>query len=272
MSNKNVLSQNGAVMFISYLLTGGGVMSEQLARNDELDGSHGRDKGPRAKPVGLIVTLIVALAFFVGVGALFYTQNYKSPSGIEVAKEVGTSVVKGVSMPHVTLHFQTYPDSTGSVNGVPIHPSGNPAWPSYGLSNEYQVPAHALVTVYARQYDSGGSLNNPWFATVRGTVGGTATVNGKVVTSINPNDVGHTFTVRGAPGTDPSFFLNVPLPAVGGDNQTDNGQYNTVVFSFISGSKGLYAWNCEFPCGVMIASFGGPMGAFGFMSGFIHVV
>ncbi len=240
--------------------------------SEGLNGTNVDARSTRPRALGIIITLGVALIVFVGVGAFFYSETYSSPSGTEVGKSVGTSVVNGVTMPHVTLQFQTYPDSTGSVNGVPIHPGGNPSWPAYGMTNQFQVPAHALVTVDVRQYDSGGTLNNPWFATVRGTVGGTATVDGKVVKSIDPNNVGHTFTVRGSPGTDPGFFLNVPLPAVGGDNQADNGQYHTVVFSFVSGSKGLYAWNCEFPCGVMLAGFGGPMSAFGFMSGFIHVV
>ena len=167
----------------------------------------------RGKPLGFAITLVVALAIFVGVGLLFHAQTYTSPAGTEVAKVVGTSTVDGVTLKHVTLAFNTYPDASGSVNGVPIHPGGNPAWPSYGPTNQYQVPAHSLVTVTIRQYDSGGSLNNPWFDKVRGTVGGTATINGKVVTSINPNNVGHTFTVRGTPGTDPGFFLNVPLAA-----------------------------------------------------------
>jgi hypothetical protein len=240
--------------------------------SEALNGTSDDARSTRPRALGMVITLAVALIVFVGVGAFFYSETYSSPSGTEVGKSVGTATVNGVTLPHVTLQFQTYPDSTGSVNGVPIHPGGNPSWPAYGLTNQFQVPAHALVTVDVRQYDSGGSLNNPWFATVRGTVGGTATVDGKVVKSIDPNNVGHTFTVRGTPGTDPGFFLNVPLPAVGGDNQADNGKYHTVVFSFVSGSKGLYAWNCEFPCGVMVAGFGGPMSAFGFMSGFIHVV
>jgi hypothetical protein len=232
------------------------------------------DQGPRSRavPLGIAATVLVALAFFVGVGFLFHAQAYSSPSGLLIATPVGTSDVNGVTMPHVTLAFNTYPDASGSVNGVAIHPGGNPSWPSYGPTNQYQVPAHALVTVTIRQYDSGGSLNDPWFDQVRGTVGGTATINGKVVTSIDPNNVGHTFTVRGVPGTDPGFLLNVPLPAVPGDSQTDNGQHETITFSFISGSKGLYAWNCEFPCGTSIASFGGPMNAYGYMSGFVHVV
>ena len=242
----------------------------QTQRAPHPESSDGRRM--RSRPLGLAVTVVVALVVFVGVGLLFHAQAYSSPAGTEVATVVGTSTVNGVTMSHVTLHFNTYPDASGSVNGVPIHPGGNPSWPSYGPTNQYQVPAHALVTVYVRQYDSGGSLNSPWFDQVRGTVGGTAIINGKTVTSIDPNNVGHTFTVRGTPGTDPGFFVNVPLPAVPGDSQTDNGKYETITFSFISGSKGLYAWNCEFPCGTTIAGFGGPMNAYGYMSGFVHVV
>jgi hypothetical protein len=226
----------------------------------------------RVGPFGLILTVVIAAVVLAAVALLFHAQGYTSPAGTLVATPVGTATVNGQTLQHVTLAFNTYPDSTGMVNGKPIHPGGNPGWPAYGPTNVFQVPAHALVTVTVRQYDSGGSLNNSFFSTVRGTVGNVATVNGKVVHSIDPNNVGHTFTVRGVPGTDPAFFLNVPFPAVGGNNQADNGQYESVKFSFVSGTKGSYAWNCEFPCGVQIAGFGGPMSAFGFMSGFIHVV
>ncbi|HXX90371.1 MAG TPA: hypothetical protein VEI83_09125 [Acidimicrobiales bacterium] len=239
---------------------------ERTEQQPELDPG----KPPRAS--GLILTLVAGLVVVVVLGILFWWQGYKSPSGTEVAQPIGTATVNGVTMPHVALSFQTYPDASGSVNGVPIHPGGNPSWPAYGMTNEFQVPAHALVTVTVQQYDSGGSLNNPWFATVRGTVGGVMTVDGNVVSSVDPDHVGHTFTVRGTPGTDPAFFLSVPLPAVAGTNQSDNGPHHTIVFSFVSGDAGVYAWNCEYPCGTMVAGFGGTMGAYGYMSGFIHVV
>jgi hypothetical protein len=226
----------------------------------------------KPRSLGLILTVVIAAAALAGVALLFHSQYYRSPSGTLVATPAGTATVNGTTLQHVNLAFNTYPDSTGMVNGKPIHPSGNPDWPAYGPTNQFQVPAHALVTVTVRQYDSGGTLNSPFFATVRGTVGDVARVNGKLVHSIDPDNVGHTFTVRGVPGTDPGFFLNVPFPAVPGDSQTDNGKYETVTFSFVSGSKGTYAWNCEFPCGTGLDSFGGPMSAFGFMSGFIHVV
>ncbi len=239
---------------------------------------------PKARPVGVIVTFVVALVAIGGVAAFFMSQTYTSPnypSGVQVATSLGTAVVNGQSLPHVALQFQTYPDSTGTVDGKQIHPSGNPSWPAYGFTNQFQVPAHALVTVTVRQYDSGGALNNPYFAKVAGTVGGTASITSpdgttQTVTQWDPNNIGHTFTMRGAPGVDPNFFLNVPLPTNAnlptGSANDDAGQHYTVTFSFISGSKGTYAWNCEFPCGSMVASFGGVMGAYGFMSGFVHVV
>lgn len=229
----------------------------------------------RIKPLGLLATFVVALIGFAGVAAFFMSQDYTSPNypnGVQVAKSMGTEVVNGQSVPHVSLAFDTYPDSTGTVNGKPIHPSGNPGWPAYGMSNDYQVPAHSLVTVTVRQYDSGEPLNNPWFANVVGTVDGTATVDGQTVTHIDPNAVGHTFTMRSVPGVDANFFLNIPLPAVAGEDQSDDGEYHTVTFSFMAGNAGTYAWNCEFPCGNMVAGFGGVMGAYGFMAGFFHVV
>jgi hypothetical protein len=250
------------------------------------------DRGSRGGPWGFILTLVVALAVFVGVGVFFWSRTYKSPAGTLVAQDVGVATVNGVSLPHVTLNLDTWPDSSGIVNGVAVHQDGNPAWPTYGPTNIFQVPAHALVTVTIRQYDSGGSLNNAWFDEVRGTVGGVAIIDGKTVRSINPNNVGHTFTVRGAPGVDPGFFVNVPLPLANTNNNEDSGPYcfsaqylsepssvrqnnpcyNTIVFSFVSGSAGVYAWNCEFPCGTSIVSFGGPMSTFGYMSGFLRVV
>ena len=240
--------------------------------------------GAKARPVGVIITFVVAFLAIGGIALFFMSQTYTSPNyanGVQVATSLGTTVVNGSTVQHVALKFDTYPDSTGTVGGKQIHPSGNPDWPAYGMTNQYQVPAHSLVTVTVRQYDSGGALNNPWLGNVIGTVDGTATVTSpdgttQTVNHWDPSNIGHTFTMRSVPGVDPNFFLNVPLPTNANlpndDANPDAGKYYTVTFSFMSGSKGTYAWNCEFPCGQMVASFGGVMGAYGFMSGFVHVV
>ena len=42
----------------------------------------------------------------------------------------------------------------------------------------WDVPAHTRVNVTVLQYDSGSPLRNQFFGLVRGTIGGTMTVNG----------------------------------------------------------------------------------------------
>jgi hypothetical protein len=174
-----------------------------------------------------------------------------------------------------TLTISTFPDSLaqnhGGANGT------HPDWVSYSNDN-LVVPANTTVKVVINQYDSGGSLNNPFFDRVMGTIGGTATVDGKTVSQVDPNNVGHTFTLRGIPGSGTSLFVSVPLPA---DSNSDNsikigdGQYSkpvVVMFSFKTGSKGVYAWNCEFPCGgSREGQFGEAMSTFGYMSGTLTV-
>jgi predicted secreted protein len=48
-----------------------------------------------------------------------------------------------------------------------------------------------------KQYDSGESITNDFFARVAGTMNGTININGKDVTIVDANTIGHTFTVRG---------------------------------------------------------------------------
>jgi len=239
------------------------------------------------RALAVIVTVLIGVGVITAVGVGFRSQKYQAPDGRLVAKSLGTVVVNGKSVPHVEIQMATWPDSTGTMQTaafsstgtsktVPIHPSGNPGWPAYAPSNDFQVPAGALVTVKWDQYDSGEALNNNYFATPRG-IYGPLLVNGKVTTMIPEDGVGHTFTVRGEPGVDSGFFLNVASPANHGNNDDPNDNpketpAQTVEFSFIAGTKGLYAWNCEFPCGSGIGGFGAVMSAYGFMSGYLYVV
>ena len=89
--------------------------------------------------------------------------------------------------------------------------------------------------------------------------------------SVDPNSIGHTFLLQSLPGASTHFFLNVPFPAVDGDYWNIR-KHHTIVFSFVSGAAGTYVWNCEFPCGQMVALFGSAMSTLGYMSGFVHVV
>jgi hypothetical protein len=138
----------------------------------------------------------------------------------------------------------------------------------------YQVPAHTLVTVTVYQYDTATGLRNNFLGEVRGTQGGTATLDGKTYRSINPDDTSHTFTV-------PDLGISVPLPGISSTAKNPcsaapcplSADHNTITFSFMSPGKGVYRWQCFVPCA--LASYfgnGGPMQTIGWMSGEIKVV
>lgn len=194
--------------------------------------------------------------------------------GLLRATTKGTSQTPSGEMPHVFLELATYPDSMAGEHGK--GGGSHPDWVSYGPTTNLSVPAHALVTVTIKQYDSGGTVTNPYFAKVHGTVDGTMTVNGKTTTETDPDAVGHTFTIHALPTNQDPLFVSVPLPALPDDAKPEDGSDypapNVVTFSFVTGGPGEYVWNCEYPCGDgTYANFGGPMSTRGYMSGTLTV-
>jgi hypothetical protein len=186
----------------------------------------------------------------------------------------GTAHTSQGTVKHAYLNLATYPDSMAGEHGS--DGGAHPDWVSYGPSTNIHLPAHSLVTITIKQYDSGGTVTNPYFARAHGTVGDTMTVNGKAATHINPDAVGHTFTIHGAPTNQDPLYVSVPLPALPDDAQPVKGALyakpNVVTFSFMTGGKGRYVFNCEYPCGDgYYARFGGPMSTRGYMSGTVTV-
>ena len=159
----------------------------------------------------------------------------------------------------------------------------HPDWVSYLVrskgqwirSTDYQVPAYSVVHVTLYEFDSPTGLRNPLFSQVQGTIGGTMTVNGKTVSSVNPEEPAHTFAV-------PELGVFVPLPGVPeeaknfceeGPCEPSTQAHNTITFSFRTGKPGRYRWQCFVPCGAgFIAGNGGPMQTLGYMDGFLDVV
>jgi len=181
-------------------------------------------------------------------------------------------------------------DSSGQVNvtlqTVGTYGSGShPTWVSYLVQSPdgqwvhttlFQVPQHMRINVTIYQYDSGSPLRNQQVGMVQGTLGGVATLNGKVFHVINSNagnGVGHTFSI-------PSLGINVPLYA---NNPNANlcaaapcstsSPHNIVQFSFVSPGPGDYPWQCFVPCGLgYLYGNAGPMQTVGYMDGFMKVV
>jgi hypothetical protein len=152
-----------------------------------------------------------------------------------------------------------------------------PDWVTYMIKDSsgrwqhstiYKLPAHTTVNVTIYQYDTATGLRNPFLAQVRGTIGGTATLNGKPLSVLNADDASHTFTV-------PDLGLSVPLAGIS-DTATNtcsatpctNEAHTTISFSFRTPGPGTYRWQCFVPCGAsFIFGNGGPMQTLGWMSG-----
>ncbi|MFZ4108592.1 MAG: hypothetical protein ACOYK4_06250 [Candidatus Planktophila sp.] len=253
--------------------------------------------------LGALATVVLGAGVIAGIGT--YVASAKNDSGVINASAAGTyTAPDGTSYPHYTLTMNTYPNSTfGGHHGT--GGGAHPDWVSYGASgpfgepltesktgSNFSVPAHSAVTITIWQYDSGETLNNDFFAKVRGTVDGTATLvsrydtkthtnvtEAKTITQIPHDEVGHTFTIHGMSDDQDQLFVNVPLlladdaEVTAAEEEGGFTQFPTMTtFTFITGDEGEYIWNCEFPCGDgTVARFGNAMSAMSYMSGHFTV-
>jgi hypothetical protein len=163
----------------------------------------------------------------------------------------------------------------------PKYSPSHPDWVSYLIrkngkwihSTIFTVPAHSVIHVTVYQYDGDSGLRNPLLSQVQGTIGGTETINGKAVNAINPEETSHTWVI-------PQLGVFIPLPGVPEEakNQCEfapceGAAHNTIEFSFRTGAKGRYRWQCFVPCAAgFLYGFGGPMQTLGYMDGFLNVV
>ncbi len=131
--------------------------------------------------------------------------------------------------------------------------------PSATLAPAYfSLPAHTEVTLTIVSFDTQASAPPAYYATVRGTVGGVESVNGKTVSAVAAARIAHTVTV-------PALGLNVPVPVA------RPGVPARVVVHFVTPAAGVYEWFCTCPCGNDASGWGYPMFQAGMMRGEIRV-
>ena len=217
-------------------------------------------------------TVILGAGVIAGIGT--YVASAKNDSRVLAATPAGTMDTPQGNLPHYTLDIQAYPDSMFGGHGA--DGGAHPDWVSYGDITNFEVPAHSAITITVTNYDGGETLNNDYFGKIRGTIDGSATLNGNRITRVAPDHVGHTFTVHGIAGEQSEFFFSVPMQAVAEEDMPEEGYTktpNVTVFTVITGDAGDYIWNCEYPCGDgTVAKFGNAMSSMGYMSGHFNVV
>jgi hypothetical protein len=159
----------------------------------------------------------------------------------------------------------------------------HPTWVSYLVrrggqwvhSTDYRVPANSIVHVTVYQFDGASGLRNPFMAQVQGTTNSNETVDGKRVNAIEAEEASHTFAI-------PQLGVFVPLPGVPEEAkhpcedapcEPSSSDHRTITFTFRTGKKGRYRWQCFVPCAAgWYFGNGGPMQTLGYMDGFIDVV
>ncbi len=220
-----------------------------------------------------------------------------SASGKRVAGIVIAAAIVCVAIGlYVGLYLTNVPGSaaaTSTSSGVNLYlgtvaasetTDPHPSWVSYYAvdakdqnwrhETTFVLPANTLVHVTVYQFDGQSGLRNPFISQAQGIVGGSFMLNGKPTKAIDPDAASHIFAI-------PEMGVSVPLEGVPDDakNPCDNApcplsnDHETITFTFRTGAKGLYRWQCFVPCAAgFIQGLGGPMQTVGYMDGFIKVV
>jgi hypothetical protein len=158
----------------------------------------------------------------------------------------------------------------------------HPDWVSYLVRDDggrwvrstvWTLPANATVHVTIYNFDGASGLRNPFLGQPQGLVG-KELVDGKPLGAMAPDQPSHTFAV-------PELGVLALVAPVGdaAKNQCDfapctmSMAHRTMTFTFRTGKKGHYRWQCFVPCAAgFVYGFGGPMQTIGYMDGFLNVV
>ena len=206
-------------------------------------------------------TLVVCVALGLYVG-LYLTNVPGSAAAVRTA--AGTQ-----------LYLGTVPAAEGT--------DPHPTWVSYYSVDAnsqhwkhvttYTLPANTLVHVTIYNYDGQSGLRNPYIAQVQGTVGSNFMLDGKPTQFVGPDTASHIFAI-------PELGVSVPVEGVA-DNAKNpcanapcslSTAHTTTTFTFKTGARGLYRWQCFVPCAAgTFFGFGGAMQTLGYMDGFLDV-
>jgi hypothetical protein len=138
----------------------------------------------------------------------------------------------------------------------------------------FVLPAHTLIHVTIYNYDGQSGLRNPFLGQSQGTQGDNFVLDGKPTQAIGADTASHVFAI-------PQLGVSVPVQGVADDakNQCGNAPcalangHTTTTFTFRTGDRGYFRWQCFVPCAAgFIGGVGGPMSMVGYMDGFIKVV
>lgn len=203
----------------------------------------------RAATVGLTLGVLLAGAAACG--------NSPTTSAKPTTSNTATQTTTTVS-PHqgktidVTMKIVSGP---GKLNGQEQPYFTNTSWK---VTSGGTISAGDTVNLTIISNDDGPAAPPPGFNTVKGTVGGTETVNGKSVASVATKDISHTFSI-------PALGINLPIPVA------PTGGTVTVSATIKMAKTGTFDWQCFAPCGSGASGWGGAMATADWMKGTVTI-
>jgi hypothetical protein len=204
------------------------------------------------------IWILLAGVVVAGVAVGFFVTRFLNPTPPQIAADTTSQTLQGRPVVNFSLTTVAAVGTAGQGNGE------HPNWVGYLPTTYLKVPAGAVVHMTIDQQDGQTGLRNEYLGLVRGTVNNQMTVDGKVMSALDPSLAAHTFTV-------PDLGLSVPLEGVAADAAA-NAQI-VVQFNFVVPDKpGLYRWQCFVPCAAgTLYGNGGPMQTLGYMAGELQV-
>lgn len=196
------------------------------------------------RPARHRATTLVAAGIIVGTVAAAAAACGGSTSGSSKTTAAAAAVPK---TENVTLIGKSDADK-----GAPGTFTGKEHWPAFA-PDTIKVTKGDTIVLNVKEYDSGNTAL-PAGSPYNAVQGGTETVDGKPVTSVDNKTIAHTITI-------PELGINIPLP------KAPEGGVTNVVFIFKVDKPGTYTWRCFTPCGGGANGMGGSMAAEGWMKG-----
>lgn len=206
--------------------------------------AHTQRKSFRSSTVFIYIGLVVGMLFVAGI-----ILDTESALGSILGRTSDPSIAYAAPLPqHVQVRLNIVINQKGMQQD----------WPAYSPT-KLVVPANSQVTVTLHDYDLGNTAlpKDTPFATVQGTVGGVAYLNGHPYSSLAPDKIAHTFTIE-------QLHINVPLPG-------DGKNSDAISFTFHTGQAGAYTFRCYDPCGTGTSGWEGSMVTRGYMMGTLTV-
>src|SRR5580700_3657768 len=135
------------------------------------------------------IWILLAGVVVAGVAVGFFVTRFLNPTPPQIAATTTSQALQGRPVVNFSLTTVAAVGTAGQGNGE------HPNWVGYLPTTFLKVPAGAVVHMTIDQQDGQTGLRNEYLGLVIGTVNNQMTLNGQVMSALDPSLAAHTFTI-----------------------------------------------------------------------------